>query len=51
MKFPYGITEAGAQLRIYQQILEQIYGAGLRLKTATVVALRFERLVWQNNFF
>jgi hypothetical protein len=40
-------AQATAQLQSYRSTLEKIYGDRLQLKMATVVALGFERLVWQ----
>ena len=40
-------AQATAQLQTYQQTLESLYGERLQLKMAAVVALGFERLVWQ----
>jgi hypothetical protein len=41
-------AQATAQLQSYRQTLESLYGDRLQLKMATVVALGFERLVWQS---
>ena len=40
-------AQASAQLQSYRSTLEQTYGDQLQLKLAAVVALGFERLVWQ----
>ena len=41
------LTEARTQLQNYRATLTQRYGALLRLHTYAVVALGFERLVWE----
>ncbi|MCB0065157.1 MAG: AAA family ATPase, partial [Caldilineaceae bacterium] len=41
------LEEAKAQLQRYRQILQAKYGVVLKLRTYTVVALGFERLVWE----
>lgn len=40
-------AEAGAQLQHYRVALQAHYGKLLRLRTYAVVALDFERLLWQ----
>lgn len=41
------ITEATTQLRQYRATLTQKYGSTLRLRTYAVVAVGFDRLVWE----
>lgn len=41
------LSEGRTQLTHYRQILEQRYGDILRLRTYVIVALGFERLVWE----
>ena len=57
LKIPYAvrdfdalITEAKTQLHNYQQTLQQKYGATLKLRTFTVVAIGLERLVWEEKW-
>jgi len=40
-------NEARSQLQAYRQTLQKIYGNQLKLRTYTVVAVGFERLVWE----
>jgi hypothetical protein len=40
-------TSAGEQLAVYRRALEAKYGAALRLRTYAVVAVGFERLLWE----
>ena len=40
-------AEAQGQLQRYRKALAKKYGAALRLRTYAVVAIGFERLVWQ----
>jgi hypothetical protein len=41
------LAEARGQLRTYGPLLQQKYGALLRLRTYAVVAVGFERVVWE----
>ena len=41
------LAEAQGQLQRYRQTLAKKYGAALRLCTYAMVAIGFERLVWQ----
>lgn len=41
------IAAAKEQLRTYQQVLQQKYGAVLKLRTYAVVSIGVERLVWE----
>ena len=41
------LTKAKTQLRDYRQTLAQKYGEALKLRTYAVVAVGFERLVWE----
>ena len=41
------LAEARTQLQRYRQVLEEKYGATLQLRAYAVVALGFERLVWE----
>jgi len=40
-------SQARTQLDAYRQTLVQKYGAALKLRTYTVVAVGFERLLWE----
>ncbi len=40
-------NEARSQLQDYRQTLQKIYGNKLKLRTYAVVAVGFERLVWE----
>ena len=41
------LTNAKSQLRDYRKTLEQKYGEALKLRTYAVVAVSFERLIWE----
>ncbi len=45
------LAQARTQLAVYRQSLLALYGAKLRLQTHAVVAVGFERLVWERQEF
>ena len=41
------LAEARARLSGYRQVLQQRYGARLRLRSYAVVSIGFDRLAWE----
>lgn len=47
LKFPYGNSDELAQLRRYRDVLVAKYQEPERLRCLAVVAIGFERVVWE----